>query len=1045
MANKSNGHVVIGIDGDASEFESEIKSVERSAKSAASALGHEYAKAGSTLQDGMRKAWAEVRRAQRDGTTVTINGVETIISKNEQLIGQKNRLGDVYDDIGASSRKAALNVKAGLADIKAGIDMTVAAARALGGVVTSGVQYTANIEQLKTSFEVMTGSAEKAAEVVNRLRTMAAETPFEMADLAGVTQLLMQYGFTADEAIEKMRMLGDIAQGNSEAMRSIAMGYAQMASAGKVNLQDIKQMINGGFNPLQEISERTGESMASLYDRISKGKMSVDEITQSMRYATSEGGKFFGSMDKQSKTLSGQLSTLKDNADQLLGSLTQGLSDDLRDELLPLANNMISTLQEAFDQRGMEGLLSAATDMLPSLLDMMTGRMEDSISALSKFAPKAVTAIMSSIPGAIRSGSAVLPQITSALFDVAGLVVSELVTMLPELVPSVISGFAGLLNESINGIGKLLNGFYSGIEQAAHKGQKKIAGVWVDQKDIAKYDFSVDVGDIDTETPANEVKTGLDTVLQKIGEKLTDGISDDSETVKTLEAQVRSWAQDAYGKISGWYDDEVEKLNASGTTGAEYDAKLLEIETKANEMRDGVQAAEVSAIEFLTSMAGKSTEYVQQHLNELTAIGEAAEGIIKQIDQLTNEARTAAENAFQVVRSGASADEATVSAAIKFKFTEFSLDTQAAEDTYAAAVKELNAQFAAGEITKDEYNDLTSEKAAELESAKAGAKAAYEQAFSEILKGVAEASGEGAAFEAAASDGKLLARQLLITAFNSMQEVGWDGLGADTKQGIADAMTVLLDEAWTVAKLDESGQAGVLMDQLISQYADYLDPTLLEGKIGNVFQQALEQGMLIGTSFDTADEDARLETLLVSIAMNGIAAASPQIEEASSGLGDAAADGMENYSGGYASGGDTSGGFVDGLLSMRERLLMTVRSLARDVQKAYNRELQIESPSKVMMQAGRYTGQGLEIGLRESMAKAADVARRVTGQIATAADISQNMRVNIPTLQQDIMIANEQMPIKLYVNGREFAQTTATDTNRAQNGYKRSIALGVGK
>lgn len=242
MAN--NGHVVIGIDGDASSLEKELNTVSKSAKAAAAELGHEYAKAGMSLSDGMRKAWTEVNRAQKNGTTVTIKGVETIISKNEQLIDQRNDLGGVYDEIGAGSRKAALSVKAGLADIKAGIDMAMAAARALSGFVTSGIQYTANIERLQTSFEVMTGSAEKAAEVVNRLRTMGAETPFETADLAAITQMLMQYGFTADDALEKMRMLGDIAQGNKEAMTSIAMGYAQMSSAGKVNLQDIKQMIN---------------------------------------------------------------------------------------------------------------------------------------------------------------------------------------------------------------------------------------------------------------------------------------------------------------------------------------------------------------------------------------------------------------------------------------------------------------------------------------------------------------------------------------------------------------------------------------------------------------------------------------------------------------------------------------------------------------------------------------------------------------------------------------------------------------------------------
>lgn len=137
-----------------------------------------------------------------------------------------------------------VKTKASLADIKAGIDMTTQAVGKLMEVASKGVNYNATLEQYRTSFEVMTGSAEKAADVVERLRTMGAETPFETTDLVQVTQLLMQYGFTADDAIDKMSMLGDIAQGNKEAMVSIATGYAQMSSAGKVNLQDIKQMIN---------------------------------------------------------------------------------------------------------------------------------------------------------------------------------------------------------------------------------------------------------------------------------------------------------------------------------------------------------------------------------------------------------------------------------------------------------------------------------------------------------------------------------------------------------------------------------------------------------------------------------------------------------------------------------------------------------------------------------------------------------------------------------------------------------------------------------
>lgn len=150
------------------------------------------------------------------------------------------------DDSGYASTIEGLGAKAkaGMADVKAGIDLASQALSKFMSIAQKGIDYNAQIEQLQTSFEVMTGSAEKASETVERLRKMGAETPYETADLASATQLLMQYGFTADDAIEKMSMLGDIAQGNVQNMTSIATGYAQMSSAGKVNLQDIKQMIN---------------------------------------------------------------------------------------------------------------------------------------------------------------------------------------------------------------------------------------------------------------------------------------------------------------------------------------------------------------------------------------------------------------------------------------------------------------------------------------------------------------------------------------------------------------------------------------------------------------------------------------------------------------------------------------------------------------------------------------------------------------------------------------------------------------------------------
>lgn len=246
------------------------------------------------------------------------------------------------------------------------------ATTAFAGIAAIGVKYNATMETYATSFEVMTGSAEKSAEVVDELKDIAASTPFEMPELAETTQLLMNYGFTADDALDKMQMLGDISQGSAEKMNRIATAYGQMSSTGKVSLEDVEQMIEAGFNPLQEISESTGESMESLYDRISAGTISVDEITASMQRSTSEGGRYFQSMKKQSLTFSGQMSTLKDNVQGLLGNVTSGIFEKLAQDVLPKINEVLTTVNTAFEEGGFQGVLDAIGEMSPALDGVIT-------------------------------------------------------------------------------------------------------------------------------------------------------------------------------------------------------------------------------------------------------------------------------------------------------------------------------------------------------------------------------------------------------------------------------------------------------------------------------------------------------------------------------------------------------------------------------------------------------------------------------------------------------------------------------------------------
>ena len=106
--------------------------------------------------------------------------------------------------------------------------------------------------------------------------------------------------------------------GTGKDLGEMAVIFGQIKGAGRLMGQDLLQLINAGFNPLQVMSEKTGKSMRTLKDEMSKGAISFAMVEQAFKDVTSEGGIFFDMMEKQSNTLNGQLSTLKGNVDDLM-------------------------------------------------------------------------------------------------------------------------------------------------------------------------------------------------------------------------------------------------------------------------------------------------------------------------------------------------------------------------------------------------------------------------------------------------------------------------------------------------------------------------------------------------------------------------------------------------------------------------------------------------------------------------------------------------------------------------------------------------------
>lgn len=221
---------------------------------------------------------------------------------------------------------------------KAGATLTKGLTIPLIALGTAGVKYNAQMEDFEANLTTLLGNADKAKSMLNDLKEMANVTPFETSDLLEATQMMLGFGLQADKTTGYLQTLGDISMGNSEKLMSLTRAFSQIGASGKATMEDINQMIDAGFNPLQIMSEQTGKSMATLRDEVSKGNVSFEDIANAMKVATSEGGRYYNAMEKASQTMNGKLSTAMDALKSALGELTQSL--------LPIVTKVVEKITE---------------------------------------------------------------------------------------------------------------------------------------------------------------------------------------------------------------------------------------------------------------------------------------------------------------------------------------------------------------------------------------------------------------------------------------------------------------------------------------------------------------------------------------------------------------------------------------------------------------------------------------------------------------------------------------------------------------------------
>lgn len=372
----------------------------------------------------------------------------------------------------------------------------VALTAGVGTVAKLGMQ----AEKTATAFSVLVGSQEESAELLGQFNKYADDTVWNRSDVQEAAKTMMGFGVSTESVFKDLKMLGDIAMGDKNKLQSLALVFGQISSAGKLQGQDLLQLINAGYNPLLDISEITGKSVATLRDEMSKGAISADLVTQAFERATGPGGRFEGMISTLADTTSGK-------ADQVAGSITAVLLE-IYQLLQPLIYGALSGLNSVLSV--VKGIIGFASKISPIIAGITAAVVAyNAVQLISNGLLKGFTIIET-----IHYGVLLLVEKAQWLLNLAmtanpvGLIVAGIAALIAVLVVcwnkfegfravikttwDTIKGFGTILKNYvidriqgiISGFGKLgeaiskfFSGDFSGAWEAAKDGASGIVGI----------------------------------------------------------------------------------------------------------------------------------------------------------------------------------------------------------------------------------------------------------------------------------------------------------------------------------------------------------------------------------------------------------------------------------------------------------------------------------------------------------------------------------------------------------------------------------------
>lgn len=216
---------------------------------------------------------------------------------------------------------------------------------AIKGFVTELINVRGEFQKTEIAFSTMLGSAVKAAQLMDQMVVLAAKTPFSLQEVSSGAKQLLAFQVPANEVVDTLTRLGNIAAGLSVPLSRINLVYGQVKAKGRLMGDDLRQFTEAGIPMVAELASKFGKTEAEITAMVSAGKIGFKDVKDVLFSLTNEGGMFFNLMQKQSASVSGQIANLGDAWDQMLNQIGQSNEGLIYDSIAGLAT-LVENYQE---------------------------------------------------------------------------------------------------------------------------------------------------------------------------------------------------------------------------------------------------------------------------------------------------------------------------------------------------------------------------------------------------------------------------------------------------------------------------------------------------------------------------------------------------------------------------------------------------------------------------------------------------------------------------------------------------------------------------